>query len=517
MDEGKRLSPSSGGTSAWLPWADDTSAELWHSTPLKKKNGGASLDSSQPPSLSSFRMDTGAKQWGNIPPPIPPDTLRPPGSRDTEFPVNDPSGSTVQRQRRELQLLMAELKDRDRELNATAASHHRQLHAWERDRQRVLSLEQRCARLDEELQKRNEVIRVLTKRVWVVETRKEEVQKELSAGQQLLCELEQKRQSVSQMCQDFEVGSLQVREEELSSMLKLKDKDVAEASGHAVDLAGRLRHLETTLTESRSRESELLRDSEEHRRRHRESRYEVTHLKEELQQQVTQSSTQREEVIRLKQELQLLRRDLALSGEGDGWRDELLELARSKQERTLSELRCLRQVCENQRNDLQLLQINLESARESLREKSGQGTPGRQDEFRCVRLDGRSPPSLRARSLRTPRDAASPPAANRRSPVDGDPGVYATRSIDAEDPLSSCSLQQLLDESRQLTCTEHGSSVHAHGGPTGSCGPTDTFYSHGCQAALHHHQHHQPTTASHKEGDTPPRARPLLMSASWTG
>lgn len=35
---------------------------------------------------------------------------------------------------------------------------------------------------------------------------------------------------------------------------------------------------------------------------------------EELQQQLTQSSTQREEIIRLKQELQLLRRDLAVSG-----------------------------------------------------------------------------------------------------------------------------------------------------------------------------------------------------------
>lgn len=31
-------------------------------------------------------------------------------------------------------------------------------------------------------------------------------------------------------------------------------------------------------------------------------------------------------------------------GEGDSWKDELLELARSKQERTMSELRCLRQV-----------------------------------------------------------------------------------------------------------------------------------------------------------------------------
>ena len=64
--------------------------------------------------------------------------------------MNDPSGSTIQRQGRELQLLMAELKGRDRELNIMAASHHKQLHAWEQDRQRVLTLEQRCARLDGE-------------------------------------------------------------------------------------------------------------------------------------------------------------------------------------------------------------------------------------------------------------------------------------------------------------------------------------------------------------------------------
>lgn len=36
--------------------------------------------------------------------------------------------------------------------------------------------------------------------------------------------------------------------------------------------------------------------------------------------------------------------DVFPPGEGDGWKDELLELARSKQERTVSELRCLRQV-----------------------------------------------------------------------------------------------------------------------------------------------------------------------------
>ncbi|XP_023255447.1 coiled-coil domain-containing protein 62 [Seriola lalandi dorsalis] len=241
-------------------------------------------------------MDNTAKQWAERTPPIPADTPGPRSSLDTEFPVKDVSGSTIQRQRRELQLLMAELKDRDRELNTMSASHHKQLHAWEQDRQRVLTLEQRCTRLDDELQKRYEVIRVLTKRVWVVETREKEVQRELSAAQRQLSELEQKQQHVSQTCQDFEeknqslnstlmalssqVGSLQVREEELSSMLKLKDKDVTEASGQILDLTGRIRDLETSLTESLSRETKLLRELEESKRRHREARHEVTHLKD---------------------------------------------------------------------------------------------------------------------------------------------------------------------------------------------------------------------------------------------
>lgn len=45
---------------------------------------------------------------------------------------------------------MTELKDRDMELNAMAASHHQQLYAWEKDRKMVLTLEHRCARLEGE-------------------------------------------------------------------------------------------------------------------------------------------------------------------------------------------------------------------------------------------------------------------------------------------------------------------------------------------------------------------------------
>ena len=58
-----------------------------------------------------------------------------------------------------------------------------------------------------------------------------------------------------------------------------QNKDVTEASGHIEDLSGRLRDLETSLTESRSRESKLLRDLEENKRRYREAKHEITHLK----------------------------------------------------------------------------------------------------------------------------------------------------------------------------------------------------------------------------------------------
>lgn len=55
--------------------------------------------------------------------------------------------STIQKQRQELQVLIAELKDRDQELNDMVAVHQRQLLAWEDDRQKVLTLAERCSLL----------------------------------------------------------------------------------------------------------------------------------------------------------------------------------------------------------------------------------------------------------------------------------------------------------------------------------------------------------------------------------
>ncbi|CAI5667605.1 unnamed protein product [Oreochromis niloticus] len=473
MEKGKRLSTNEsapGKASACSLWSNDASGERWHSTPVKTKNEGVSLDVHQIPGRNSFKKDSRPKQGTIGTPPILADTFCTPSMQETKFTATDLSSTIIQRQRRELHLLMAELKDRETELNAMAASHLKQHHAWEQYRQRVLTLEQNCARLDEEVQMRNEVIRVLTKHVRVVETREKEAQKELDEARQQICELEKEQQHISEKSQDFQeknqslnstvmalstqVGSLQVREEELSSMLKLKDQDVAKASSYILDLSGRLQDLETSLKESRSQESKLLKDLQEYKVSYKEARHEVTQLKKELQQQVTQSSTQREEIIRLKQELQLLHRD-ALTGEGNSWKDELLELSHSKQERLMSELRCLRQICENQQNDLQLMQLNCET----LKGKTSQGLLGSQDELTCNYPKDESPSSLRGKNLKSVYDDL--PADALQSSNNCDQGVFSAYLMD-DGPLSRCSLQQLLDESRLVVAGSGNSILRLH-------------------------------------------------------
>ena len=46
--------------------------------------------------------------------------------------------------------MVSELRDRDRELNEMVATHQRQMAAWEKDRLKILGLEEKCARLESE-------------------------------------------------------------------------------------------------------------------------------------------------------------------------------------------------------------------------------------------------------------------------------------------------------------------------------------------------------------------------------
>ncbi|XP_029941014.1 coiled-coil domain-containing protein 62 isoform X2 [Salarias fasciatus] len=460
MEEETKLTCCHGKATTCLACSRDEPSQLWHSTPVKKRDDGWTrfrADWTAPRGPAGARFDTGTPNYSEVPLTEPRvfSTLQRQGAEPSSSASTlqrqgaepSSSASTLQRQRAELQLLVSELKDRERELNAMTASHHRERRCWERDRRRAEALERRGVQVEEELQKRSEVIQVLASRLCAVELREEEQQQELRQARQQLEELqkdlqlsletrlhlqeENRRLSSSVTDLSTQLGSLQVRQEELRSVLQLKDRDVSEAAVQNRDLSERLQRLRSSLEENRRQEDRLLTESQENRRLCREAAAEAALLREELQQQVTQSSSQREEIIRLKQELQLLNRQL--NEGGDSWKDELLQLARSKQERLTSELDHLRQVCEEQQDDLQQLRRGERSAGELL---SSQDEP-----------DHRPPPPLAVRSHRDPSSltgALRGPGRRRQADVQPD-AALANQTWRTVSAAPGCSL---LDESR---------------------------------------------------------------------
>nr|XP_025745472.1 coiled-coil domain-containing protein 62 isoform X2 [Callorhinus ursinus] len=287
--------------------------------------------------------------------------------------------STIEKQRKELQLLIGELKDRDKELNDMVAVHQRQLLSWEEDRQKVLTLEERCSKLEGELHKRTEIIRSLTKKVKTLESNQIECQTVLQKTQLQLQEMAQKATHSSLLSEDLEarnenlsntlvelsaqVGQLQAREQALTTMIKLKDKDIIEAVNHIADCSGKFKLLEHALRDAKMVETCIVKEKQDYKQKLKTLKIEVNKLKEDLNEKTTENNEQREEIIRLKQEKSCLHDELVFT-EREKRKDELLDIAKSKQERTNAELHNLRQIYVKQQSDLQFLNFNVENSQE---------------------------------------------------------------------------------------------------------------------------------------------------------
>uniref|UniRef100_A0A663EDT7 Coiled-coil domain containing 62 n=1 Tax=Aquila chrysaetos chrysaetos TaxID=223781 RepID=A0A663EDT7_AQUCH len=254
--------------------------------------------------------------------------------------------STIQKQRRELQLLIAELKDRDKELNDMVAVHQRQLLAWEDDRQKILTLAERCNLLKNELNKRNEIVKSLTKRLKFLESQQNDSKtientprkfKELSqkvTDATVHCQaLEEKNQSLHCLVLELsaKTGQLQAREQELLTMLKLKDEAILETTDHITDFTSKFKKLESALRAAKIEEFSLNKEKEDLKLRLKELILETNKLKVEKAKR----------------------------------KDQLLQFAKSKQARTDTELSSLRQIYVKQQRDLQFLHVNLESSQAS--------------------------------------------------------------------------------------------------------------------------------------------------------
>ncbi|XP_055003447.1 coiled-coil domain-containing protein 62 isoform X2 [Sorex araneus] len=288
--------------------------------------------------------------------------------------------STIEKQRKELQLLIGELKDRDKELNDMVAVHQRQLLSWEEDRQKVLTLEERCSKLEGELHKRTDIIRSLTKKVKSLESNQNECQAALQKTQLQLQEMAQKATHSSLLSEDLEarnenlsntlvelsaqVGQLQAREQALTTMIKLKDKDIIEAVNHISDCSGKFKLLEHALRDAKMVETCIAKEKQDYKQKLKVLKVEVSKLKDDLNEKTTENNEQREEIIRLKQEKSCLQDELVFSAEREKRKDELLDIAKSKQERTNAELRNLRQIYVKQQSDLQFLNFNVENSQE---------------------------------------------------------------------------------------------------------------------------------------------------------
>ncbi|XP_040299919.1 coiled-coil domain-containing protein 62 isoform X8 [Herpailurus yagouaroundi] len=231
--------------------------------------------------------------------------------------------STIEKQRKELQLLIGELKDRDKELNDMVAVHQRQLLSWEEDRQKVLTLEERCSKLEGqkyississtllyasilkgltgELHKRTEIIRSLTKKVKTLESNQTEYQAALQKTQLQLQEMAQKATHSSLLSEDLEarnenlsntlvelsaqVGQLQAREQALTTMIKLKDKDIIEAVNHIADCSGKFKLLEHALRDAKMVETCIVKEKQDYKQKLKALKIEVSKLKDLLEKQ----------------------------------------------------------------------------------------------------------------------------------------------------------------------------------------------------------------------------------------
>ncbi|XP_020609060.1 coiled-coil domain-containing protein 62-like isoform X2 [Orbicella faveolata] len=380
------------------------SSNLFHSTP-KTKPISSSFSSTSPsiykPRTSNTSYQTGVspsrvqrsksplRSTSPVRRPVSPSIHRATSPRlhnsslsPTSKQLSDVDSDTIQRQRRELQLLIGELKDRDRELNDMVQAHQKQIVAWEEDRQRVFALEKRSSRLESELKSRNEQLKGMQARLKASETEEKNKGKELEDTQLQLQqvsehantslhqvqELEEKNSALTSSMRELSntIGQLQAREQELLTKLKLKDNDIMEANVSLGELQQKIKRLEGLCQELRKTESSLRTERDQWRDQATANKHEVEKLRGDISKQFSDADEVQAELAKTKQEILVLQKELFLSGEREKRKDQLLDLQKSKQERTDSELQNLRQICERQQRDISYMQLQLQSSHDML-------------------------------------------------------------------------------------------------------------------------------------------------------
>ncbi|NWH61243.1 CCD62 protein, partial [Geococcyx californianus] len=230
--------------------------------------------------------------------------------------------STIESQRQELQLLIAEQKDRDEVLSDIVTVHQSQFGAWEDNWQKILTLSEQCKLLKDKLNKKNEIIKSLIKRLKFLESQQndsktmiENTQKFKELSQKVthstVCSqaLQEKNQrlpcSVSE--QSVKTSQLQAGEPELKLKVTSVDEVILETT------TSKFQKQESALGAAKMEEFIRNKEKQDLKLRLDELILETNKLKDDFCEKMRENSKEQEEIIHLKQENDCLRQELALA------------------------------------------------------------------------------------------------------------------------------------------------------------------------------------------------------------
>ncbi|XP_072792358.1 coiled-coil domain-containing protein 62 isoform X3 [Taeniopygia guttata] len=171
-------------------------------------------------------------------------------------------------------------------------------------------------------------------------------------------------------------GQLQAREQELLSMLQMKDKALLETTDQISEVKSIFKTLENALHTAKSADIGRSREQPDLKLTLNDFMCHVNTLKDILSEKMKESSKNQEEISHLKQENGCLRSQLILAVEEAQRKDQLFQFAKSKQLRIEKELSSLRQVCVKQQWDLHFLHVYFDSSQD-FRQKHENTSSGR--------------------------------------------------------------------------------------------------------------------------------------------
>lgn len=285
--------------------------------------------------------------------------------------------TTICKQRREIQMLVAELRDRDRELNEMTIAHQHQLQAWEQDRHRLLTLEQKCHQYQDEVKHRTKQLRQALAQLKSLRNESTSQNSTLETTQDQLTRLSEENSKQIRFVQDLKEenarlrnslkevsnhqGQFHAREQELITKIKLKDKDLSQATTQMKELSDRLRQLDTRARECLEREAESVRQVTHWKEQYMEIKDNLKESDDALKKKDEELQQQLILTVQIKQKLEGVQDEY---NNREKSKDQLIESLKSKQTRTDAQIKQLRELFERQQRELTLLQLNLESSKE---------------------------------------------------------------------------------------------------------------------------------------------------------